>query len=152
MSQIASFFVLPAHEVEDLISAAAADSLWDFLSARAQESEEFFGSGSLLLDLDLFLMDAHTMLFNLSAKELSDRLSKMHGSYKALFDHRAARRAITVLTETDWDEVAIRRFYEGEGRMEVDEELIGAFKLARDHALRWMHEVDERGVGLLSIG
>lgn len=152
MSQVASFYVLPAHEVEDLVSAATANSLWDFLSARARESKEFFGPGSLFLDLDLFLMDANTMLFNLSAKELSDRLSKMHGTYKALFDHRAARKAISVLNETNWDEAAIRRFYEGEGRAEVDEDLIGAFETARDHALQWMHDVDERSVGLLSIG
>jgi hypothetical protein len=152
MSQIASFYLLPAHEIESLISAATAGGIWDFLSVHAEELEEFFGSGSLFLDLDLFLMDAQTMLFNLAAKDWSNHLSHIHGSYKALFDHRAAQKAITVLTETDWNDAAIRRFYEGEGHTEVDEELIEAFRSARDHALIWMSGVEQGSFGLLSIG
>jgi len=152
MSQIATFYLLPQHRIEDLISATAGNGLWDFLNVYARESPHFFGSGSLFLDLDLFLMDAHTMLFNLSAKDWSNTLSKLQGSYKAVFDHAAAQRAITVLEETDWNDALIRRFYQGEGHTDVAEGLIEAFKSARDHALLWMRGVEQGRVGLLSIG
>ncbi len=72
--------------------------IWDFLSARAEELEEFFGSGSLFLDLDLFLMDAQTMLFTCPfethLEEWSIHLSHIHG----IIQSQMKRRSVSALS------------------------------------------------------
>lgn len=172
MSQLASFYVLPADRLDDLMEAAIPkqitrkvrllgvipcttteqkDAYWEFLKAHARECGEP-DSGSVYCELDLFLEEKHTMLFDLALKGTSDQLSRARGSSNAVFDYAAAQKATAMLGEVDFGEEAIRNYCATGGSAFSAEELIEALQAAAPRARAWMDEVGRSDLGILMIG
>jgi hypothetical protein len=173
VSQIASFYVLPAYFADKLIAAATPESIvtkkrvlglfpvstteqkdnfWDYLSSIAKESADFEYSGSVFCELDLFLEEKHTMLFALALKEPSDRLSAARESSMALFDFAAAQKVIEMLERVDASPDAIRRYIEAEENSWTAEELIEPLQAAIAFTKTWMKDIGPTQVGLLTVG
>lgn len=173
MSQIASFYVLPAHLAEELIAAATPQSIvtekrvlglfpvkrterkdgfWDYLWSTAKESADFEYSGSVFCELDLFLEEKHTMLFDLALREPSERLSSARQSSMALYDLAAAQKVIEMLERVDFSADAIRRYVESEESSWTPEELTEPLQAAVALTKTWMKDVGAAEVGLLTVG
>ena len=171
MSQIASFYVLPAHLVEELIAATIPQSIvhekrvfglftvktteqkdvfWDYLWSIAKESANFEYSGSVFCELDLFLEEKHTMLFDLALQEPSERLCSARSM--ALFDSAAAQKVIGMLERVDFSAESIRRYVESEESSWTPEELTEPLQAAVALTKTWMKDVGAAEVGLLTVG
>jgi hypothetical protein len=174
VSQIASFYVLPAKLVEDLIDAATPksttttsrflgfiprsktereDHFWDFLESTARESTDFGFSGSVFAELDLFLNErGKTMLTEIAVKEPSDRLSKARGSWKSVFDYESAQKVRAMLSDLDVSAETIKRYCGSGNTAWSAEELTEPLQAAVTQAVEWMNDVGPDDVGLLSVG
>jgi hypothetical protein len=97
VSQLATFFLLPANRFEDLVVAATprvstveqrhfiffkrtvsqvTDGFGSFLRSVAREGEDCPYPGDVFLDLDFVLQPHNLVLFDIATRDLSDRLSK----------------------------------------------------------------------------
>jgi hypothetical protein len=173
VSQIASFYVLPADLTEKLLAAATPESIvtkkrvlglftttsttqrdnfWDYLWSIAKESADYEYSGSVFCEFDLFLQEKHTMLFGLCLKEPSDRLSVARQSSMALFDFAAAQKVLEMLERVDASPDAIRRYIEAEENSWTAEELIEPLQAAIAFTKTWMKDIGPTQVGLLTVG
>jgi hypothetical protein len=97
VSQLATFFLLPANRFEDLVAAATPrvspveqrhflffkrtvpqvmDGLGTFLRGVARQAEDCPYPGDVFLDLDFVLEPHNLVLFDIATRDLSDRLSK----------------------------------------------------------------------------
>jgi hypothetical protein len=168
MSAIGSFFLLPNEKRDDLVRAAETqsnalkkkrwgflppklpldpDPFWDFISANAEELEQYPYSGYLLLDLELMAPDLLG-----SNDALGTKLSQVTQSSFVSFQPQDAAKVMGILEAADFSDEAIRTFLAGEGRTGDYPEIVAPIQASVKQLKSWLGSVSQGKTGLLNIG
>src|SRR5262245_9458509 len=108
MSAIASFYVVPAERLTEIVTAAtpaprgwfraSRDSFWDVLRGSGRELEQFAWSGWVFNTLELYLEDRHGLsCANFGDAVTSGQLSRARGSDWLVLPAVSAGELLTAL-------------------------------------------------------
>jgi hypothetical protein len=171
VSAIASFHILPRGELQRLLDSAITKrhevKRWlpflaprvvetrgfaAFLTTHATTLEHFPFSGYVLTTLDMLLEPHDAELFGpLGLVAESEQLSASLGVTSALFDYGSAQQLTKRLLSVELTKEEIVSLLESEYGS-VEERMVEAVRAALEQSRRWLAQVPEDGLGLLSIG
>lgn len=165
MSAIASFYLVRKADVEQLKRLAPEpvgrgaggkwhDPYWEFLFAHGRELEQFESSGYVMLDVILFLDSRSAKLEEYYDKPLSDLFCKARGSSTLVFEAGSANKLAQLIGSNMPDEKALEAFLSSPDMVSpVEGDSSAASALDGLQILkRWLSQIDEEHIGLLSIG
>jgi hypothetical protein len=163
MSALASFYVVPAERLTDVIAAAtpvpggwfrsARDGFWEVLRGSGRELETFAWSGWAFNTLDLYLEIRHGfMCANFGDAAVSEQLSKARGSDWLVLPSDSAVELLAALDNVECEAEDVTAFVASEHGPDGAEEEAIAVQAARTTLKAWLAEVSPGSVGLLSVG
>lgn len=172
MSAIASFHLVAATDVDELIDAAIPKRtevkkkfliftrrevveeyrLPAFLEEKATEGEAFDYSGYAFTDLETFLadQDGPSILGSFRQNDC-EKIAREAEATIGLYDNAEARRLVEELDKFQLVDSDLEAFLKSEYEI-AEPEGIEAIKEARDQLKRWLAQVGEGTVGMLQIG
>jgi hypothetical protein len=165
MSAIASFYLVRQADVGRLKGLAAApvgpasggkwhDPHWEFLFAQARELEPYDWSGYAMLEVSHFL-DARSVRLDAHCdKPLSDFLSKARGSSILVFRAGPGKALAQLIAANLPDEKALEAFLASPDMVSPAGDDLPAEAVLDGLCIleRWLSQLDDDHVGLLSIG
>ncbi len=163
MSAIASFYLVPAERLNDIIAAAtptprawfrpARDKFWDVLRGSYRELGTFPWSGWAFNTLDLYLERRHGFMYaNFGDAAASRLLSQARGSDWLALPATSAAELLAVLEGVECDASVVTAFVASEHSSDGAEEEAVAVQAALTTLKAWLAEVSPGSVGLLSVG
>lgn len=162
MSAIASFHVVPAARLSDIIAAAAPvqrgwfrrgrDEFRDALLSASRKIETFDGSGWVFNTLDLYLESrGGFMLGNFGDISASRQVSEARGSYWLVLPAAAAVELLRAVDRVECESADVTAFVASEHGADGCEEEAKAVQTALATLKGWLAEVSPDSVGLLSV-
>jgi hypothetical protein len=163
MSAIASFYVVPAERLPDIVVAAApvksgwfrrsTDKFWRVLHDIGRELEPFAGSGWAFNTLDLYLETRHGFMFDrFGDPDASDCLSRLRGSYWLVLPQDRTVALLAALATVPRDPEGLAVFLRDEHGTDAVDEEVAAIEAALTTLRAWLAEIPLGSVGLLSVG
>jgi len=160
MSAIASFYVVPAERLTDVIAAATpapggwfrpvCDRFRDVLRGSGREMESFAWFGWVFNTLDLYLESRHGFMYaNFGDAAISGQLSRARGSDWLVLP---ATSAVELLAALECEAGGVTAFVASEHGPDGAEEEATAAQAALITLKAWRAEVSPGSVGLLSVG
>jgi hypothetical protein len=166
MSAIASFYLVRDEDMACLKDLATQpvgpiaggqwhDPYWEFLFANARELEQYEWSGYVIgSEVYFYLQSRSVTLDDYCDKELSDFFCEARGSTVLIF-RAAAGKELARLIECNWpDEGSLVAFLNSADMASPIRDVVpvGAVFDGLRVLKSWLSQVDERNLGLLSIG
>ena len=163
MSAIASFYVVPAERLSDIIAAAtpapggwfrpARDTFRDVLRSAGRELEKFAWSGWVFNTLEMYLENRHGFMYSKFGDDAaSGQLSKARGSSWLVLPAASAAELLSALDGVRCEASDLTAFAASEhgpiGAAEEAEAVQAALTILKG----WLAQVSPGSVGLLSIG
>jgi hypothetical protein len=164
MSAIASFYVVPAERLPDIVVAAApskigwfraapTDKFWRILRDAGRELEPFAWSGLIFNTLDLYLETRHGFMFDrFGDADASDCLTRLRGSYWLVLPQDRADALLAALATVCADREALAAFLRDEHGTDTVDEEVTAIETALTTLRAWLAAIPPEWLGLLSIG
>jgi hypothetical protein len=163
MSAIASFYVVPAEHLTDVVTAAtpvpggwfrpARDTFWDILRGSGRELERFAWSGWVFNTLDLYLESRLGFMYaNFGDAHTSQQLSQARGSDWLVLPAASAVELLAALDGAECPADDVTAFVASEYGPDGTEEEAAAVPAALTTLKAWLAEVSPGSIGLLSVG
>jgi len=163
MSAIASFYVVPAERLTDIVAAAtpapggwfrsARDTFPAVLRGSGRQLETFAWSGWVFNTLDLYLKSRHGFMYdNFGNAAYSRQLSTARGSYWLVLPAASVANLLAALDGVECEAGDVTAFVASEHGAEGAVEEAVAVQAALTTLKAWLAEVLPGSAGLLSIG
>jgi hypothetical protein len=163
MSAIASFYVVPAERLTDIVAAAtpaargwfrpARDMFREVLLGSGRELETFAWSGWVFNTLDLYLENRRGLMYvNFGDAATSRRLSKARASEWLVLSAASAAELLAALDGVECEADDVRAFVASEHGPDGAAEEVVAVQAALTTLKTWLAQVSPGSIGLLSIG
>jgi hypothetical protein len=163
MSAIASFYIVPAERLTDIVAAAtpapgrwfwpARDTFWDVLRGACRKLETFAWSGWVFNTLDLYLESRHGFMYaNFGDAPISRQLSQARGSDWLVLPAASAVELLAVLDDVECPAGDVTAFVVSEHGSDGAADGAAAVQASLITLKAWLAEVSVGSVGLLSVG
>jgi len=162
MSAIATFYLVRNEDVEQLKESAAQpvgpgpkgkwrDPYHELLVANARALKAFDWSGDVVSEVIFYLESRSIAVDDYSDRPLSENLSRVRGAIVHAFRAEPGRRLAELIEVPD--EATLRAYLDSPQRASPEDDLAPEAVLDGLHTLKsWLSQIDERNMGLLTVG